>query len=81
MRTTVDIPDDLYRELKSKAALDGRSVKELILRGVQAELRPSQKSPRTATGPRLIRLPILKSKQPGILDLDNEQIFDLIGFP
>jgi len=34
MRTSVDIPDALYRELKSKAAREKRSVKELILRGV-----------------------------------------------
>jgi len=39
MRTTVDIPDPLYRELKGKAASEGRSVKELILRGVEQELR------------------------------------------
>lgn len=39
MRTTVDIPDPLYRKLKGKAAREGRSVKELILRGVEQELR------------------------------------------
>ena len=33
MRITVDITDSLYRELKIKAAQEGRSVKELILRG------------------------------------------------
>ena len=43
MRTTVDIPDALYRELKSKAAREKRSVKELILRGVEVELRPRSK--------------------------------------
>lgn len=80
MRTTVDIPDPLYRELKSKAAQEGRSVKELILRGVKGELRPSAAQTRTPKG-RSPRLPILKSKQPGALRLDNERIFDLIGFP
>ncbi|SRR6266550_271906 len=43
MRTTVDIPNALYRELKSKAAREKRSVKELILRGVAVELRPRSK--------------------------------------
>jgi hypothetical protein len=38
MRTTVDIPDPTYRQLKAKAAVRGCSVKELILRGVEAEL-------------------------------------------
>jgi hypothetical protein len=34
VRTTVDIPDPLDRELKGKAAGEGRAIKELILRGV-----------------------------------------------
>ena len=38
MRTTIDIPDPLYRQLKGKAASEGRSVKELVLRGVEQEL-------------------------------------------
>jgi hypothetical protein len=80
MRTTVDIPDALYRELKGKAAKEGRSVKELILRGVEGELRPAVKSSREKPKKRM-RIPILKSKEPGTLDLDNERIFDLIDFP
>jgi hypothetical protein len=80
MRTTVDIPDTLYRELKSKAAMEGRSVKDLILRSVEEELRPRSRRP-AARKRNKLRLPILKSKEPGTLNLDNEQIFDLIGFP
>jgi plasmid stability protein len=82
MRTTVDIPDPLYRELKVKAATEGRSVKELILRGVESELRPPVKSPQQKdAGRKELRLPVLKSKEPGVLNLDNERIYDLIGFP
>jgi hypothetical protein len=36
MRITVDITESLYRELKSKAAQEGRSVKELILRASES---------------------------------------------
>lgn len=79
MRTTVDIPDALYRELKGKAAREGRSVKAVILHSVEAELRPRPR--RAATGKKPPRLPILPSKNPGALDLDNARIFDLIGFP
>jgi hypothetical protein len=28
-----------------------------------------------------MKLPILRSTKPGTLDLDNEKIYDLIGFP
>jgi hypothetical protein len=38
MRTTIDIPDPLYREVKARAALQGRTVKEIILSGVKKEM-------------------------------------------
>jgi hypothetical protein len=45
VRTTIDIPDPIYRELKARAAKQGRTVKELILSGVQKEMQdPSPQS-------------------------------------
>ncbi len=75
MRTTVDIPDSLYRDLKSKAAGEGRSVKELILRGVEIELqlKPTRRRP--------VSLPLVRSKQPGTVALDNAKIFEIIPSP
>jgi hypothetical protein len=75
VRTTVDIPDPIYRELKGKAAVEGRSVKELILRGVEHELKN-----RTRRAKR-VSLPIVPSKRPGTLELDNAKIFEIIPFP
>ena len=75
MRITVDITDCQYRELKSKAAQEGRSVKELILRGVGIEL---QRTPRRR---RPVSLPLVRSQQPGAVALDNAKIFDVIPFP
>jgi hypothetical protein len=77
MRTTVDIPDALYRELKSRAAREKRSVKELILRGVEVELRIRRK-PRKS---RRVVLPLVRSKTQGKLQIDNAKIFELISFP
>jgi len=76
MRTTVDIPDALYRELKSKAAREKRSVKELILRGVEVELRPRSKK-----RIRRVTFPLIPSKKSGTLDIDNAKIYELISFP
>ncbi len=76
MRTTVDIPDALYRELKSKAAREKRSIKELILRGVEVGLR-SHLRKRT----RRVSFPLIPSKKPGTLDIDNAKIYELISFP
>jgi hypothetical protein len=76
MRTTVDIPDPLYRELKSKAAREKSSVKQLILRGVEIELRSRPTKRR-----RRVSFPIVPSKNPGTLEIDNAKIFELIPFP
>ena len=76
MRTTVDIPDTLYRELKSKAAREKVTVKQLILRGVQVELRS-----RSNKRKRRVSFPIIRSKRPGTLEIDNAKIYELISFP
>jgi len=75
MRTTVDIPDPLYRALKKKAAHEGFSIKELVLRGVELELRsPAKRDSRR-------RPPVIESDKPGSLDLDNAKIYEIIPFP
>ncbi len=76
MRTTVDIPDPVYRRLKSRAASEGSSAKELILRGVEHVLKEGRRKSR-----RRIKLPLVRSKRPGTLQLDNAKIFEIISFP
>jgi len=39
MRTTIDLPDELFRQVKAKAALDGMKLKDLISRYVEQGLR------------------------------------------
>lgn len=76
MRTTVDIPDDgMYRQLKSRAAREGSSTRALILRGVQKVLKAER---RKAGAP--VSLPIVRSKCPGTVALDNAAIYD-VAFP
>lgn len=76
MRTTIDIPDDIYRKLKIKAAGEGQTVREITLRAIQQEISRSSASP-----VKRLTVPILKSHAPGSIRLDNEQIYDIIGFP
>jgi hypothetical protein len=76
MRTTIDIPDPIYRELKSRAASEGTTSKELILRAAKSVLKGNSRKAR-----KRVKLPIIRSKQPGTLDLDNEKIFEIIPFP
>src|SRR2546425_6142423 len=72
MRTTVDIPDHLYRRLKTSAAAERTSVKELVLRAVEKQLRAEH-----GTEHHTVQLPIVKSKRPGHLLLDNEKIYEI----
>ena len=44
MKTTVEVPDDLYRRAKAEAALRGRKLKDLIEEGLRLVLA----SPQTA---------------------------------
>ena len=101
MRTTLDIPDRMYRALKARAAKQGCSVKELILRSVEKEVKSSSRrrsqeseslSPEVIQKIRAIyglpdlqqevrlkrkgriKLPIVRSKQPGTLRLTNESL-------
>ena len=76
MRTTVDIPDAVYRRLKTRAASEGRSAKALILRGVEQVLKVKGRK-----SGRRVALPIVRSKRPGAVRLDNAKIYDIISFP
>ena len=76
MRITVDMPDKLYRRLKTRAAKEGRSVKTLILRGVQDELRAGGTKRRGS-----VKLPIVRSKKPGSVILNNARLYEIIPFP
>lgn len=76
MRTTVDIPDNMYRLLKAKAATDGASVKQLLLRGAEAVLADQTRRPK-----RRLSQPILNQGEPGSLELTNEMIYDILDLP
>jgi hypothetical protein len=76
MRTTVDIPNPVYRRLKTRAASEGSSVRALILRGVEQVV---QGKPQPAA--RRVFPPLVPSKRPGSLRIDNARIYDIIGFP
>ena len=76
MHTTIDIPDALYRRIKARAATEGRPAKALILQAVEQALTPS-----VVGNGRPVRLPIVRSKRPGTMRLDNATIYDVISFP
>ena len=43
MKTTIEVPDDLYRQAKAEAALRGRKLKDLVEEGLRLVLEASRK--------------------------------------
>lgn len=74
MRTTIDLPDDLFRHVKSKAALRGETLKEFIRAAVEKEI--STEAPATS---HRVKLPLIKSKEPKTLSLTNAEIENLLA--
>jgi len=75
VRTTVDIPESLYRKLKEQAAARGRSVRELVLAGVRSVLLEGQR-PR----PKRVQFPLIASEGPKV-ELTSEQIYEHVEYP
>ena len=46
MKTTVEVPDDLYRRAKAEAALRGRKLKDLVEEGLRLVLPAPSKNRR-----------------------------------
>jgi hypothetical protein len=44
MKTTVEVPDELYRRVKAEAALRGRKLKDLIEEGLRLVLEAPRKT-------------------------------------
>jgi hypothetical protein len=77
MRTTIDIPDETYKNIKRLAVEENTTVRQIVLDGLQMAVQKRM----AQTPPRRMRFPVIRSSRPGTLDIDNEKIYDLIGFP
>ncbi len=79
MRTTIDIPDALFRQLKARAALRGETLKECLLRAVRAELRGDGEGDGVSShdGARRIKLPLVESKEESY-DLSPKRVTEIL---
>lgn len=52
MRTTIEVPDDLYRRAKAEAALHGRTLRDLVEEGLRLVLEAprGKRRPPSLTG-------------------------------
>ncbi len=75
MRTTIDIPDKLFRRMKATASYRGLSMKSFIALAVEHELGQDEYIP--AVGKR-VQLPLIKSRRPASLDISAEMIAEVM---
>ena len=78
MRTTVDLPDTLYRRTKAVAALRGSSLKELIISAPEREVNAEWSA--VPTRPRQqVALPLVHLRRRRKLDLSKFNLDDLLA--
>ena len=66
MRTTIEIPDGLFRKAKAQAALEGVRLRDVIERG----LRLALVQPMPSASQR-VEFPLHRSRRPGALSTDD----------
>ena len=79
MRTTIELPDELFRQAKSRAALDGLKLKDLIARYVEQGLRgaaPSVPSRRPRRSELPVARPATGRSLPPLTNADIQRILD-----
>ncbi len=72
MRTTIDLPDPVFRRLKARAALEGASLKHVIQRAVENELRGAR--PKKGR----VEFPLIRSRQPGKVDTSHLTLDEIL---
>jgi hypothetical protein len=77
MRTTVDIPDSIYRDLKVRAATEGVTIKQIILDSLASNMRTGDSS----EAKKRPQFPVLRATNPGALQLGEEGVYEYIPFP
>jgi hypothetical protein len=76
MRTTLDLPDALLRQLKARAALQGTTLKDLMRTLVERGLRAE---PAVAEAPAQAKLPTVRLGRPMNLPRpSNAALFELL---
>ncbi len=77
MRTTIEIPDTLFRKTKATAALRGSTMKELVVRAIEREIANSVRTKKGAA-PRKAAIDTSEERQEK-LDLSNFDFDDLLS--
>lgn len=75
MRTTIELPESVYRQSEQAARQKGFSVEQFIVRVLERELANGSAA---AQGSKRVNLPLIASRHPGSLDPGNFDFDDLL---
>ena len=73
MKTTLEIPDELYRQAKVQAAHENRKMKDLVSEGLRLVLGLTKKAPS-----RMTKAPVTIRRGNVIPALSNEQMAEIV---
>jgi hypothetical protein len=74
MRSSIDLPDDLFRKVKAVSSLRGLTLKQFITRAIEHELQGNP----LRLDRRRVDLPLVRSNRPGSVRATPEQIAALL---
>lgn len=79
MRTTLDLPEPLFRELKARAAMQGVPMKQLLQHFVERGLRTAHPAADGSAPRRPSSLPTVSIGQPlAMQQLSNAALFEVL---
>ncbi|HTV03920.1 MAG TPA: hypothetical protein VME86_01030 [Acidobacteriaceae bacterium] len=76
MRTTIELPESIYRKGEKVARSKGVTVEEFIIQAFERELKAA---PDAHPHSKRVTLPLIPSKEPGTLDLKDFNFDDLLA--
>jgi hypothetical protein len=76
MRTTIELPDPVFRRMKAVAAMQGSTIKEFVQRAVERELSPALANPSKRR--HRVKLPLIHGKEKRVLSLTNADIDEVL---
>jgi hypothetical protein len=76
MRTTIELPESVYRQSEQIARMKGFSVEQFVVQALERVLEAEPPSP---GGSKPIDFPLISSSHPGTLDLADFDFDDLLA--
>ena len=75
MRTTIDIPDPVFRQAKATAALKGLSLKSFIIDAINHQLGATNTS---LSEKNRVNFPLVPSNKPSSINLTNDRVAKIL---